>query len=43
MAEPSHEDWARLEAWTSVGHEGVNAVSTPVMLYARLARHHSQH
>ena len=41
MAEPSHEDWARLEAWTSVDHEGVNAVSTPVMLYARLARHHS--
>ena len=38
MGEPSNEDWARLEAWTSVDHEGVNALDTPVMLYARVTR-----
>ena len=41
MGEPSHEDWARLEAWTSVSHEGVSALDTPVMIYARLVRSHS--
>ena len=41
LAEPSHEDWAQLEAWTSVDHEGVNALKTPVMIYARVVRNNS--
>ena len=41
LGEPSNEDWARLESWTSVGHEGVNALQTPVIIYARLTRHNS--
>ena len=41
LGEPSNEDWARLESWTSVGHEGVNALQTPVVVYARLTRHNS--
>ena len=38
LAEPSSADWARLESWTSVDHTGVNALETPVVLYARLVR-----
>ena len=41
LAEPSHEDWAQLEAWTSVNHEGVNALKTPVMIFARVVRDNS--
>ena len=41
LAEPSHEDWAQLEAWTSVNHEGVNALKTPVMIYAKVVRNNS--
>ena len=41
LGQPSNEDWARLETWTSVGHQGVNALETPVVIYARLTRHNS--
>ena len=34
LAEPSHKEWAKLETWTSVDNEGVNALETPVMIYA---------
>lgn len=41
LAEPSNKEWAKLEAWTSVDHEGVNALETPVMVYARIVRDNS--
>ena len=41
LAEPSQEDWAHLETWTSVSHEGVNALQTPVIIYARVVRQNS--
>ena len=41
MGEPSNEDWARLESWTSVDHHGVSALDTPVIIYARIVRNHS--
>ena len=41
LAEPSHQDSFSLEAWTSVGHEGVNALNTPVKVFARVASHTS--
>ena len=41
VAEPSNKEWAKLETWTSVDHEGVNALETPIMIYARLVRDNS--
>ena len=41
LGEPSNEDWANLESWTSVDHHGVNALNTPVMIYARITRNRS--
>ena len=41
LAEPSHKEWAKLETWTSVDNEGVNAFETPVMIYARIVRDNS--
>jgi hypothetical protein len=41
LAEPSQSDWAQLETWTSVSHQGVNALRTPVMIYARVVRDNS--
>ena len=41
LAAPSHADSLELEAWTSVDHSGVNALHTPVKLFARLTSHTS--
>ena len=41
LAEPSHKDSIVLEAWTSVDYEGVNALNTPVKIFARLTSHTS--
>ena len=41
LGEPSNDDWAQLESWTSVDHHGVNALDTPVIIYARITRNHS--
>jgi len=38
LAEPSHNDFADLQSWTSVDHNGVNALQTPVTIYARVTR-----
>lgn len=38
-AQPSHKDSFALDTWTNIDHEGVNALQTPVKIFARLTSH----